>query len=77
MVKSPTIKSSSTTLMDFPAAMKEIIAGKKIHKLEWKDRGYYGYRLKERLVIHKPDGKSDPWLISDGDMLGGDYITLD
>ena len=63
--------------MDFPNALKAVIEGKRIHKLEWKDKGYYGFlNEKEILTLHKPGGSNHQWIISLGDMIGDDYIVL-
>ncbi len=74
----PVTNSSKETTMSFPDAVKEIIKGKKITKLEWGNKNYYGFLDKEKalLVIHKPDNSLHQWLISEGDLLGNDFITL-
>ena len=62
--------------LDFSQAIKEAVKGKKIHKLEWGDKGYYGFLKDEILLLHKPDGKSYQWVLSLGDLEGTDYIVL-
>ncbi len=62
--------------MDFYDAMKELVGGKKIHKLEWADKNFFG-ELKDGLVkLHKPDGKYYDWIISDGDLKGEDWVII-
>ena len=77
---SPTGKETTQTEnlkeIGFPKAMDEISKGKKVHKLEWKDKAFYGHLNGEHLSLHKPDGKNYQWIISDGDMAGTDYIVL-
>lgn len=62
--------------MDFGDAMREVINKKRIHKLEWKDRDYYGFLNGGRLRLHKPGGELSEWNISEGDLNGDDFITL-
>ena len=66
----------SKTKMDFTEAIKQIIDGKKVHKLEWENKEYYGFLNGEILSLHKPDGKNYKWIISIGDLSGIDYIVL-
>ena len=44
--------------MNFPDAMREIINGNKITKLEWGDDQFYGVLQDALLMLHKSDGKS-------------------
>lgn len=82
--KSPTNEVKSNLpekTFDFPEAMKQVNLGKKVHKLEWKDREYYGFTYDDKsfgpcLCIHKPDDKIYYWVISNGDLGGTDYIVL-
>ena len=62
--------------MNFFDALKEVLAGKKIHKLEWEDKGFYGYIKDAILTLHKPEGTDHGWIITDGDMVGTDFIVL-
>lgn len=62
--------------LDFPGAMREIIAGNRIHKLEWKDPNYFAFMNGEILSLHKTDNKNYQWIISLGDIEGDDYIVL-
>jgi len=62
--------------LDFLTAFKELMGGKKIHKLEWKDKGFYG-ELKDGIVkLHKPTGNYHDWIISEGDLTGTDWVIL-
>jgi len=63
-------------LLNFGQAMEIVLLDKKIHKLEWKDRSYYGFLENGILKLHKPDGKTAQWIISDGDLGGTDYVVL-
>ena len=62
--------------MSFEEAMTKVSEGKKIHKLEWEDPGFYACLEEAQLVLHKPDGKIYQWIISEGDLLGKDYIII-
>lgn len=62
--------------MSLPDALKEVIVGKKITRLEWNDKKYYGVLEEGFLVLHKPGGKIYQWIISDGDLIGEDYIVI-
>ena len=63
--------------MNFPDAIKEIIAGKKITKLEWCNKEIYGVLEDEILVLWKEDGKKYQWIISEGDLQGEDWVVID
>lgn len=63
-------------LMKFPEAMAKVIAGAKVTKVEWKDKGFYVFLNGEWLSIHKPDGTNWQWTISSGDLFGEDYVEL-
>lgn len=63
-------------LMTFSEAVKEIVIGRKVHKLEWKDKDYYGFLNGGILSLHKPDGKNYHWLVNDGDINGEDYVVV-
>jgi hypothetical protein len=62
--------------LDFTQALKEVLKDKKIHKLEWEDKEYYGVLRNNKLQIHKPDGNFHDWIISEPDLIGEDYIIL-
>jgi hypothetical protein len=61
----------------FPLAIKAVIEGKKIFKLEWEDKGFYGFLNGEFLSLHKPDGKNYQWIVSEADLKGEDWIIID
>ena len=62
--------------MNFFEALKEVLDGKKIHKIEWGSKEYFGFLKDNILTLHKPDGKNYQWIISDGDMTGVDWIVI-
>lgn len=67
------------TLMTFPEAIKEIIKGKRISKVDWNDTAYFGVLKDDRLKLHKPNEADDilhDWILSTGDLTGEDFFTL-
>ena len=71
---SPTPEKNNT--LSFSEAIKEMTNGKKVTKLEWADKQYYGILKNGFLMLHKNDDKLYQWIISEGDMQGKDYIIL-
>lgn len=69
-------KKPTVVMMDFSQAIKEVISGKKIHKLEWISIEYYGFLNDNILSLHKPDGKTYQWILSEGDLMGVDWVVI-
>lgn len=69
-------KKQTTETMDFFKAFEQIIHGRKIHRLEWADKQFYGFLNGGIVSLHKPDGQNYQWIISDGDLNGTDYIFV-
>jgi hypothetical protein len=61
--------------MTFPDAMAEVIAGKKITRLEWANNEVYGV-LKDGLLQIRMDGQLKRWIVSDGDLNNADWIVV-
>lgn len=61
--------------MDFPDAMREVIKGKKVRRMEWEDKDVYFF-MDEFLSIHKSDGKNYQLIVSSADMQSDDYIII-
>ena len=74
--QSPTPTKVVTKPMDFYNALKEIMNGHKVTKLEWKNNEYYGILDDTRLKLHQPDGQLYDWILTDGDICGNDFIVL-
>ena len=64
------------TFMKFPEAMEAVTKGKKVTRLEWKDRDIYFVLHGGHLRIHKADKSISDLIVSEGDMLGEDYIII-
>jgi hypothetical protein len=60
--------------MDFPDAIREVVSGKKVTRIEWANTDY-GFVKDEWLTISR-DGKFHTWLISQGDMDANDWIVV-
>lgn len=75
-MKSPKPLKKKELPMEFTEALKEVLTGKSITKLEWGDPAYHGILKDERLMLHKPDGNYYEWILSEGDLRGDDYVVL-
>ena len=71
-------KEISQKEMNFPEAIKQIILGMKITRIEWKDKEDYGILKDGFLMLHKSnDNKFYKWIINEGDINGTDWIIND
>lgn len=73
---SPTPQKAAVE-MDFPDALREVIAGKKITKLEWCNKEVYVELRDEKLEIMRDNGKYYHLLLSEGDIKGEDFVVID
>jgi len=66
--------------MTFPEAIKQVIEGKKITRIEWGDVNHYGVLKNDILCLFR-DGKNGDtfysWIINDGDLLATDWVVVD
>jgi len=62
--------------MDFPTALKEVIEGKKITKLEWCNKDMYGIFENDWLILYREDGKPHQWMLNGGDLQGKDWVVI-
>ena len=69
-------KKQGEDTMDFSRAIAHVVSGKKIHKLEWVNKGFYGFLKGDVLHLHKPDGSENQWILNQGDIIGKDYILV-
>jgi hypothetical protein len=63
-------------IMNFSSAIREIIEGKKVTKLEWNDQAIYIFLGEGLLKIKKADGVVASLLVSEADMVGTDWIVI-
>ena len=63
--------------MDFPAAMRKVIDGNKITRLDesWKKDGIFGF-LAKILTVSNRKGEIYEWRVSDADMHATDWIVV-
>lgn len=73
--KSPLPKKKAK-LLKFGEALQELVDGKKITKLEWNNNDTFGILYEGQLRIKLVDGLH-PWIISDGDLKGEDWVVLE
>jgi len=64
-------------LFNFSTAMEKVAEGKKISKKEWRSSQIYGELKDGKLILHKDDNVDYAWVISEGDLLGVDFIIID
>lgn len=70
-------KDDKVKTLTFFDALKEVVGGKRITKLEWADRNIYGVLTNGLLMIKLASGELKAWTISDGDLSGTDFIVLE
>ena len=73
---SPIIKPQKAEHLDFYEAIKKMVDGHKLTKIEWEDMTTYGYLRNGVLTLHKGDTDYQ-WIVSDGDINGTDWIVLE
>lgn len=73
---SPITKKPSFVGMSFPEAMQAVIDHKKVTKMEWGNSSIYGELKDGILQLHKDDGSFYSWIVSEGDLMGLDWICL-
>ena len=74
LTPSLTARPKEEKTMSFPEAIIKVIEGEMITKLEWNDMDAYGVLKDGRLKIVLK-GKEFDWILSDGDLMGLDYVT--
>lgn len=68
--------SSSNIQMDFPNAIRQILSGERVTKLEWNNQDIYLLLFQGFLSIRKADGSVTQLLVSEADMVGEDWVKL-
>jgi hypothetical protein len=61
--------------MDFPDAIREIMRGKKVARVEWGNQDYC-FLKDEWLGIFRNGKFFTHWQVSEGDMTGNDWIII-
>ena len=74
--------------MDFMDALRMVIEGRRVTKLEWESEQTWMYLIMfgtlsnkmpaaKYVAVHRPDGSVEPLAVSDGDLLGKDWVVLE
>jgi hypothetical protein len=66
-------------LTDFHGAIDLMLDGRKVTRLEWKDKRHYCVLQEDMLQIHKKGERKDvlhPWIINNGDLGGLDWYKI-
>lgn len=72
----PKAKAKEIKKMSFPEAIQAVIEGKKVTKLEWDNSNIYLLLKDGYLRIHTLKGDFDVLAVSEGDLIGKDYVEL-
>ena len=67
-------KEGQSITMNFPDAMREVISGKRVARIEWGNDDY-GFLKDEWLSIFTK-GKFHSWLVSEGDLMAEDWFIV-
>lgn len=74
---SPLPKKKETKKMTFPEAVKAMVEGKMVTKLEWGDKNIYGLLKDGFIRLQDAKGNCGAWTISEGDAIGEDYVVIE
>jgi hypothetical protein len=73
----PRESSAKAMTMSFPDAMKEIIGGNKVTRIEWANDDYCFLEKKDGILSIFREGKTYWWKVSEGDMVDTqDWIVV-
>jgi len=59
----------------FPEAMRALIGGSKIRRVEWGDKEEYGF-LNDNFLMLRRGGALHTWIVSEGDLMAIDWVIL-
>jgi hypothetical protein len=74
-----TLSKKVSGMMTFPDALKAVISGKKVTKLEWERVNEYLVLKDGFLMIHHHADKDDVFhrlMVSEGDLVGKDWMII-
>jgi len=83
--RSPVIKKKDPLddlKMDFPEAIKRVIDGKKITRLEWGDNKIFCHIdndpdvSRDKVLLIMRNGENHQWIVSRADLLGKDWVVV-
>jgi hypothetical protein len=69
-------KSNEPVTMDFPSAMRALINGALVTRLEWKNDDYCLLQNGWLRIFTSSDEKFHDWLVSEGDMAVSDWVII-
>lgn len=73
--ESPVVKKDKVIGMDFPEAIRKMIAGERVTRISWDDDTSYG-QMKDGFLMIFIKGEMHKWIVNDGDMLAEDWIVV-
>lgn len=73
---SPVPEKTVPNQLSFPDAIREIISGKRVTRVEWGNSNLYGLLRNSELMLHLIDGYHR-WIVSEGDMYANDWIVVE
>lgn len=75
---SPVIREAMVTqeVVGFSEAINLIMAGKKVNRLSWPDQSVYCFMQAEVLHLKNEQGVH-VWKVSQGDILGNDWVVVE
>lgn len=73
--RSPVPGKKAIATMSFPDAIKEMLEGKRISKLEWDTNDVYCEMYNGEPMLYK-NGTYYPWIINSGDVNGEDWFIM-
>lgn len=63
--------------MDFSVAIRQVVDGKKITRVDWAKPEAYAYLKDGILVIRLEDGLDHNWILSEEDLLALDWVLAE
>jgi len=63
--------------MSFPGAIQRVVDGDKVTKLDWNASEIYIFLHNGFLSIKKKDGTISQLIVSEGDMIGNDWVVTE
>jgi len=63
--------------MDFSTAIRKVIDGKKITRIDWAKPEAFGYLKDNILHIRLEDGLDHQWILSEEDLLAFDWVLAE
>lgn len=73
---SPARQEAVVASLDFADAIRQVIDGRRVRRLEWQDADVCVFRADGFLKIRKSDGTLHALLVSDGDLLAMDWVVI-